>query len=153
MRGSLTGKQIKASTLGTVPAALTAETATEAGSLAPNEPWHLVGTQNEPQFQNLWHNFGGFETVGFYKDHEGIVHLRGALIDGNGIAFQLPSGYRPGDGKVLRLPMACSGVNCPSGSGRVEIFGAGVAPGNDGGVKLPVETQPSLDGVTFRAES
>jgi hypothetical protein len=151
--GSLTGKQIRSSTLGNVPTATAAKTANVADSLAANELWHLVGTEGEPQFQNLWHNFGGFETVAFFKDHEGIVHLRGALIDGNGIAFQLPAGYRPGDGKTLRLPMACSGLNCPSGAGKVEIFGPGVVQGGDGGVKLPVETQPSLDGITFRAES
>lgn len=146
-RASLTGRQIKASTLGTVPKAETASRASVADSLAPNEPWHLVGTQGEPLFQNLWHNFGGYSTTAFYKDHEGIVHLRGALIEGNGTAFQLPAGYRPAAGEVLRFPMACSGLNCPSGAGKVEILGS------DGAVKLPVETQPSLDGIAFRAES
>jgi len=152
-RGSLTGREIKESTLGTVPRAEVATAASVAGSLSATEGWHLVGTQGEPGFQNLWHNFGGFETTAFYKDHEGIVHLRGALIDGNGTAFQLPPGYRPGAGEVLRLPMACSGVKCSTGAGKVEILGPGAATGGEGAVILPAETQPSLDGIYFRAES
>jgi hypothetical protein len=150
---SLTGRQIKVSTLGTVPKATAAVSASTASALGPNEEWHRVGADGEPRFQNLWQNFGGYETVAFYKDHEGTVHLRGALIDGSGIAFQLPSGYRPAAGTILRMAIACSGLNCPTGAGKAEIFGPGVAPGSDGGVKLPVETQPSLDGITFRAES
>ena len=46
--GSLTGAQINASTLGTVPHADSAKTATVANSLPPAEPWHKVGTAGEP---------------------------------------------------------------------------------------------------------
>ncbi len=45
-----------------------------------------------------------FQTVGFYKDHDGTVHLRGVATigkEGNptaGLIFQLPPGYRPASG-------------------------------------------------------
>ena len=68
-KGTLTGTQINSLTLGTVPAARTAQTAT---TLAAPEAWHEVGAPGEPAFQFGWHNVPSFEseTVAFYKDGE-----------------------------------------------------------------------------------
>lgn len=53
-----------------------------------------------PLLENSWVNFGGVHrTAGYWKDREGLVHLRGVIKNGtttNGtILFILPVGYRP----------------------------------------------------------
>ncbi|HZF48938.1 MAG TPA: LamG-like jellyroll fold domain-containing protein [Polyangiaceae bacterium] len=97
-----------------------------------------------------------YDTVGYFKDSMGIVHLggtlstTGALVSGNTI-FTLPEGYRP---KVLKMVMAFTTVD---GSGvlnpcSLHIFSDGqvvvgmVATTNS---KLFI----SLDGISFRAEA
>ena len=95
---SLTGQDINLGTLGPVP------TAQQANSLAGLEPIHRVGALGEPQFENGSTNRGTegeitYPSVGFYKDHEGIVHLEGmAKVDvGPGFVsvFTLPPAFRP----------------------------------------------------------
>lgn len=59
-----------------------------------------------PVFQNGWANFGsGFTTAGYWKDKEGIVHLRGLIAGGTTaggtILFNLPVGYRPSSGRMM----------------------------------------------------
>jgi hypothetical protein len=153
-KGTLTGKQINASTLGTVP---TAQTANVANSVAPAEAWHVIGAPGEPGFQNKWNNTGGAsaETAAFYKDHEGIVHLRGLVKPGiETFIFQLPSGYRPPSGKTLAFPVYCEGGFCslPQETTRVRVFGSSVNPEASGAVAAP-NTTVSLNGIEFRAES
>jgi hypothetical protein len=146
-KGSLTGGQINVSTLGTVPAARTSDssiTAQTANSVAPPEPWHQVGTPGEPPFEKGWKNIpqegsSHAPTVAFYKDHEGVVHLRGVAFGGETKAFRLPTGYRPGPNIELVLP-------------GVTIYGSGISSAIDGlvfaeGIVL------NLNGITFRAES
>ena len=146
-KGTLTGKQINASTLGTVP---TAQSANVANSVAPPEGWHLVGTVGEPQFENNWHNAGTSALVGFYKDREGMVHLKGTVAGGNAnnVIFNLPPGYRPAAGEFVRFAVGC---DCPLslGTAPVTVLGA------DGGVTLDNSTVTSLsfDSINFRAES
>jgi hypothetical protein len=143
--GTLTGTQINASTLGTVP------TADKATTLAAPEAFHEVTATGEPGFQNSWHNFpqepGGPVTVGFYKDQEGVVHLKGAADGGtNPTIFQLPAGFRPASGRILGFAVICSG--CGANTGGLVIAGS------DGAVQAPVGAiRVGLDGVTFRAES
>jgi hypothetical protein len=142
--GTLTGKQINASTLGTVPAAQT------ANSLTPAEPWHVVGTPGEPAFQNSWKSdpIQG-QTVAFYKDQVGVVHLRGTAVGGTPTKtiFVLPPGFRPVPGKLLPFAVAC--LKCePTGTGTLLVADEG--PGSV--VALDAEVV-SLEGVTFRAES
>jgi hypothetical protein len=161
--GSLTGDQINASTLGIVPAAET------ANSLAPSENWHLVGSPGEPAFQNSWQNAGSATPVAFYKDRSGIVHLTGEAFGGpsNNTIFQLPVGYRPGNGKALNFGVACScsytaadpqggSVTLSTQTGRVFIDGSGGNASLEGRVVLfnaGSEAAVSLDGIAFRAES
>ena len=153
-KGTLTGTQIDASTLGTVPSATSAKSASSASvanSLAPPEAWHEVGAPGEPAFQTGWENLGSpeHENAAFFKDHEGIVHLKGSVkAGGSGPIFQLPPGFRPAAaGKKIEVAATCAGVPCPEGVFPLAIFGDGGVEGFTGGDFL------NLDGVTFRAES
>ncbi len=161
--GSLTGTQVNASTLGTVPTAQSANTAQTAQTVAAPEAWHEVGTPGQPAFLNSWEDvkisLGLFpETVAFYKDLEGVVHIRGeatAGTEGTPI-FDLPPGFRPGSRRFAREPVACEGgTGCPNASSSVAIVGSNsTAPIVEGEVIAPPHTENvSLDGVTFRAES
>jgi hypothetical protein len=155
--GTLTGKQINAATLGTVPNAQTAQTAQTANALPPPEAWHEVGTPGEPTFEGIWKNFPEpqpFESVAFYKDYEGVVHLRGqAFGGGESPIFRLPPGFRPAESKQLEFQVGCTGsVVCADGTGALQIHGPGGSIGS--GVFAPSgATQAHLSGVTFRAES
>jgi hypothetical protein len=159
---SLTGADINLNKLGTVPtaqtagSASTANTANVANSLAPSENWHVVGAPGEPGFHSPWKNYGigepPAEPVAFYKDHEGIVHLRGIAFEGVGGSdiFYLPAGYRPAGGRYREFAVLCS---CAGGVGPLFIYGSDdpVAE-HTGGVYAP-GSSVVLDGVGFRAES
>jgi hypothetical protein len=141
-KGTLTGKQINASTLGTVPTANQAHTADTANGLAPPENWHEVGAPGEPGFMSEYKNVTGQATAAFFRDHDGIVHLKGSVNGGTGPnVFQLPAGYRPA--KIQVIPVSCS--PCEAGLGRLYIQPTGTVQSPSNSV--------SLDGVTFRAES
>jgi hypothetical protein len=147
--GTLTGAQIDLSTLGTVPSAQLANT------LAPSEDWHEVGTPGEPGFLKSWVNDPGTgTTAAFYKDREGVVHLKGLVAKGTGIEiFQLPPGYRPASGKILSLAISCVAGICGNGVGPGAIYGSGWGPKDGVVAGAPGATLVSLDGITFRAES
>ena len=156
---TLTGKDINLAKLGTVPSATNAGT---ASALTPLEPFHAVGAAGEPPFldgsvtrppeQGV-----SFHPVGFYKDHEGIVHLEGLANVGpgesgeEGLIFLLPPGFRPAPGVSLSFPSVDSETI-------LSVLGAGVKSkgGQDiSGAVLAIEgkeTVASLNGVTFRAE-
>jgi hypothetical protein len=152
-KGTLTGTQINVSTLGTVPTAQT------ANSIAPAEGWHEVGASGQPGFLNSWSNAPAafVESAAFYKDAGGVVHLRGTVTGGTAPAvFQLPSGYRPANGKGLIMPVSCTGGACPNGVGVVGVVGGTQLspPAPAGAVTVQGgATAVSLEGVTFRAES
>ncbi len=154
-KGTLTGTQIKSSTLGAVPLAET------ANSIAAPESWREVGAPGEPAFQHGWKSASSSEeaivpaSVAFYKDREGMVHLRGAALSGSpGTAiFQLPPGYRPATGKLLAFTTPCSCGAALSGTitvtGEVPPF-----PFQSGVVAAPAGANGTyLDGISFRAES
>lgn len=145
----LTGTDIEESTLELVPAPL--ETA---------EPWHEVGAAGEPAFQNGYSNSGGSsETAAFYKDREGVVHLKGTVTGATAIIFYLPAGYRPANGKELTFPVVCNCTLIDSNSdtvsaptGRLQIFGDVGAPALNGAVSTNgISSAVSLNGITFRA--
>jgi hypothetical protein len=150
--------------------ATTADSATTASSIVQPEPYHEVGAPGEPPFApGASHNTTGspladFQTVGFYKDREGVVHLKGMVKAGtNNLLFWLPPGYRPGDRKLLELTVSCR--NCQSavtgGPGTVaaestylDIWGSVPSNPSLNGELLsggPTGAIVSLDGVTFRA--
>jgi hypothetical protein len=114
------------------------------GMVAAPEPFREVGGAGQPPFLHSCHNIGGAsETVAFYKDNQGLVHLKGVY---NGCSpaldsvFQLPAGYRPASGKVLEF----------FGATAVTIYGPGL--GFDGHVFCGSATC-GLNGITFRAAS
>jgi hypothetical protein len=173
---SLTGLDINESTLAQVPSANTANTANSANSantantannVAAPENFHEIGAPGEPGFQNGCANVPpapplSFEPVGFYKDREGRVHLKGVYEcpAPGGVAFQLPAGYRPENGRVVAIPHGCGGcTDSPSADseavGLLLIVGAGTnaIPNNgaDGAVLGQGDTV-AVDGVSFRAE-
>jgi hypothetical protein len=162
-KGTLTGTQINASTLGTVPTAQTAQTAQTADNLSAPEPWHVVGAPGEPTFIGTWkaESFPTFDSVAFYKDHEGIVHLRGLAVGGTSGSeeeiFRLPPGFRPGDGKIHHSLVPCNAVvgDCSDGTGHMDIFGSGSGfKSAEGIVQAPTNAAGvSLEEIAFRAES
>jgi hypothetical protein len=147
-KGTLTGTQINASTLGTVPTAQTANT------LAALEGVHVVGAAGEPPFAPGASSITAFAPginlppVGFYKDHEGIVHLEGAAKStvAEKFIFTLPPGSRPPSG-VTQIFVAGGAV--------VFAVGSNVSNGGkdiSGEVVITTETAV-LSGITFRAGS
>jgi len=161
-KGTITGTQVNLASLGTVPSANTATTAGTANALAPMEPTRLVGASGQPPFLDGANNVppgGGlkFQPIGFYKDHEGIVHLSGAAQVGkeenpvHGLLFTLPPGYRPASGVVE----AFHGFEKET---LLFVFGSNVTvAGHDlsGDVYTTALSEKAevLSGVTFRAES
>lgn len=168
---SLTGADINLTNLPKVPraatadratSAATADTATTADNVAAPEPYHAVGAPGEPPFSpgagNLLSTFPEItlQTAGFYKDREGVVHLKGFVTTGTGEIFELPPGYRPADGKVIVLSAPCGGCTTTGGapipSTNVSIYGAGIQVGLDGQVTSDDSgVDVSLDGLTLRA--
>ncbi len=155
-KGTLTGTQINASTLGTVPTAQT------ANSLAAHEAWHEVGASGQPAFANSWTNSTAAihgESVAFYKDHEGNVHLRGLATGGESgkPIFFLPPGFRPAKASFIRPAVGCTGGTvCEKGASNVVIVGSSFTlPADEGMVLSPGggATDVFLDGVTFPAGS
>jgi hypothetical protein len=149
---TLTGKDINLNKLGTVPSA------NLANGFSSTEAVHLVGAPGEPPFldgsSNAPSEPGGFnfQPVGFFKDHEGVVHLEGVGIGGETAPpgnelFQLPAGYRPASG-VTQVFGIESGLP-------VYVFGSNVNISGftlDGIVYAP-EGAGVLSGITFKAQS
>ena len=149
---TLTGSDINLGKLGTVPSANVANT---ANALAPPEAVHLVGASGEPAFESGSANVGAIgaaklQSAGFYKDHEGIVHLQGFIKVGgaSGRIFTLPPGYRPSSGTVLVFEQLKEAI--------AEVIGSNTAIEGmvlDGAVIGIPGNNAVLDGITFRAES
>lgn len=150
---SLTGKDINLNKLGTVPSA------NAANGFSSTDPLHLVGAPGEPPFLDGSSNVPpgesgefNFSPVGFFKDHEGVVHLEGIGIGGETAPpgneiFQLPPGYRPASGVTLVFGLE-SGLP-------VYVFGSNVTISGftlDGIVYAP-EGAGILSGITFKAQS
>jgi hypothetical protein len=151
-KDTITGAKVNESTLGTVPSA------SVANALTPLEATHIVGNPGEPGFENGAHNIPStgeipLLPVGFYKDHEGIVHLQGVAEVGkssSGVAtvFTLPPGFRPAAGKAAIFEQLTEATAIVFG-GSTNISGfelSGKVLGNE-------ENPIVLEGITFKAES
>jgi hypothetical protein len=117
-------------------------------ALAAPEPLHEVGTLGQPAFQHSCTNSNStIQTVAFYKDREGVVHLKGrydSCTSAGSVAFQLPPGYRP-EG-LEQFPLASAGP------GTVVAIQGTTGSLIDGGVECGASTC-FLSGITFRAAS
>lgn len=103
---------------------------------------HQQAWQTAP-FVGSWKNFDGpYTKAGYFKDSQGIVHLRGLVKDGsiNSTIFTLPSGYRP---QYRELHGVCTNNNT---IGRLDILTGGEVIATSGS-----SSWFSLDGVSFRA--
>ena len=159
---TITGTNINLAKLGTVPSATSATTAATASALTPPEAIRLVGSPGQPPFldgtvNHIAESGVTFRSVGFYKDHEGVVHLEGLASVGKeenpikGLVFTLPPGYRPASGSVQTFPNVES-------EGTIVIFGSNVTYEGkhlEGDVFVTAESEStaSLSGITFRPES
>ncbi len=149
---AVTGATVTVSPLGTVPSA------NVANSLSPIEATHIVGNPGEPGFENGAHNIPEsglipLIPVGFYKDHEGIVHLQGVAEVGKSsggvpTVFTLPPGFRPTPGHAAIFEQLTEATAIVFG-GSTNITGlelSGKVLGNE-------ENPIVLEGITFKAES
>lgn len=164
---SLTGTQINESTLATVPSAISAKTAESAktadsasiaNSLTPPEAVHIVGAPGQPPFESGSSNLaeGGlhFAPVGFWKDHDGVVHLQGiANVGKTGSStitpiFTLPPGFRPETGALAIFEMI-SEASVIIGGTSAFVEGVDLSGKVVGGAEKPA----AMDGITFRPGS
>ena len=98
---AITGKKLKLKSIGTVPNASHAILADTANAL-PAPEVHAIGAPGQPRFnadaKNISTEGGpfGFVPAAFFKDHDGVVHLEGAIIPGTSpIVYILPPGSVP----------------------------------------------------------
>jgi hypothetical protein len=119
-----------------------AVTAASAYGLSPNEQLRLVGEDGEPGYGP---GTKVTDFVGFYIDHEGIVHLEGAVgttTEFEALVTMLPDGYHPVEAqRFYGISGKSSAYAYVSRAGAVEIYGA--AKGEE----------VSLDGITWRADT
>ena len=101
-----------------------------ASKLVAEEAWRGVGAAAQPAFTAGWGNFAPFtyQAVGFRKDRDGVVHLRGAGAQpANGpstVMFTLPAGYRPATNEAFAVA-STDGNGNPAPGGTVEVYANG----------------------------
>ena len=95
-----------------------------------------------PTMSNNWVRYDEtYSDVGYVKDSNGFVHLRGMIKSGtSGAIFQLPTGYRPIE-RVLHVSISNGAL------ARVDVRTDGIVEA----VQYN-NTWLSLEGITFRAE-
>ena len=135
---TLTGHQIKESTLGTVPRAAHARTA----AALPKLKWHRI-----TDFTNGWSAYGGSEgPTGYAIDAQGIVHFEGAITAGSSpdAAFAVPAAL-VSPSTQIEIPVVCSGPSL----GEFLIVNDQAAVHNVG--SSDCSDISVLEGVTFKA--
>jgi hypothetical protein len=148
-----------------------ATNADTASTLTPPEAWHVIGAPGEPGFDGGTTNFGPLgpgantEEAAFFKDKQGIVHLKGLVNTAasgteSGILFRLPAGYRPAAQKLDVFSAWCQdGANACSNPGMATllVLGPGVqglsVSNPDGIIAGTSGVSISLNGIYFRAEA
>ena len=116
------------------------------GSIA-QESWIDLATEPAGKWQVNAEDFEGhtFNPAGFFKDTQGMVHLRGWIKNGTRakrtVMFKLPEGYRPEYATVLT-------INHLGGHPPANIA---ILPDGDTICWLGIGGNVMLDGLTFRA--
>ena len=132
----------------------------------PVAAWREVGASGQPNFLpwcdgpdciQMWTNYGpNHNTVAFYKDPLGMVHLKGLVAVtnisiGGGVGcdelpiFNLPAGYRPA--RITILPTCFSAAH-----NRMDVLPNGnVVPCPPFDIAYDPGNWWSLDGISFRA--
>lgn len=118
------------------------------------DTWHAVGAAGEPAFNSLWTNYNSptYQAVGFRKDADGRVNLRGLLGATGSIAsstaiFTLPVGYRP-PGQIV-FDTSKDGT----GYARIDVQTNGVVFWSSGGSAVAAGSFIGLDHLSFDTES
>ncbi len=99
-----------------------------------------------------------FFSVAFFKDQQGIVHLRGAATrrEQAGWSFTFRPAFAPPMNVSSNFPpLASEAAADPAPNTRINIWGVDVgSPNLTGAVVLPEGPSNSIsfDGITFRAE-
>lgn len=136
---SVTGKQIKESTLGIVPKAKT----------LPALKWHRIALQHG------WKNISSEARPAAYAvDAQGIVHLRGAITGGttgvtDTVVFTLPKAASPPKDDDVYLPVNSVGV--VEGGYLLVSDGSVFTEANSLAAETAVTNYASLEGITFSA--
>jgi len=171
----LVGDDIDESTLGAVPNATNAASATNSGNA------DTLDGKNSTAFQELgsegwttldlndaagttacnWVGFGGgFATPSYFRDRDGVVHLRGLAkaVDGTSFACSaipgfdenivavggLPDGYRPEQRSLF-------GITSNNKPGRIDVFANGTISAFVGyPTYADMEVWVALDGISWR---
>jgi hypothetical protein len=121
----------------------------EPGSLIRQQAWQPV------TFAGQWVNADAdkFNPAGYFKDTQGIVHLRGVVQNTSGASlignpiFSLPPDYSP---EKQEIHTTITGTS--NEIGRIDILPSG--DGANNGSVILMKGSPefiSLDGITFRA--
>jgi hypothetical protein len=178
--GSLTALDINVATLPKAPSAANADhaansdnathatnadnatnatNATTATNLVAPEAFHEVGAAGEPAFSPGASNYltgtptANYQTAGFFKDKEGIVHLKGFVTSGtNGLIFRLPAGYQLASKRIIVDTAYCQ--SCSTGIATLGVAGPDTGPTVENAVVVNqgANQQVSLNGFTFRAD-
>lgn len=90
-----------------------------------------------PTLLNSWVQQASYTTVGYRKDKNGYVHIKGAVTGGSGqtIIFTLPAEYRPTDGTKIFACASSSGacvINVGTNGNVVALSATGNNPCFDG---------------------
>ena len=103
-----------------------------------------MGASGQPGFKNGWKNYGfGSAPAAFYKDREGVVHLKGTITGGTStLVFTLPPGYRPAANQEFAALTVNSGPTRAINQLEVQHVGDVV-------LYDPVGNFASLSGISF----
>jgi hypothetical protein len=101
---------------------------------------------NAPTLLNSWANFGGTHApAGYFKDSNGVVHLRGLVSGGTigttAVIFTLPLNYRPAFQEIFVIRNG-------AGSGIAEVR---IQPNGEVIAYSGADSWWSLAGITFKA--
>lgn len=112
----------------------------------------------DAELENEWENYSesssptGYNLAGYFKDSNGIVHLRGLVRNGqeDEAIFTLPPGYTPIRRELRIVATGPGDVN----EGRIDIFPDSDSHGDRKRIVQANKTNKtwvSLDGISFRA--